>query len=59
VFGIILNTFGELRDNADEIAEDIKSTCPICSENSDVFQKSSPYGFDHHLSKKKKKKKAN
>jgi len=49
VFGIILNTFGQLRDAQDDIDEDISTLCTICSISADIFQKTSPYGFEHHL----------
>jgi len=47
VFGIILDTFGQLRDEKAAIEEDIQSRCFICSVSSDVFQRQS-FGFKHH-----------
>jgi len=48
VFGIILDTFGELREKKNAIDEDMKSQCFICGINSDTFQHLG-YGFKHHL----------
>jgi len=48
VFGIILDTFGELRDKKKEIDTDIKSRCFVCSIESDVFQRQA-LGFAHHI----------
>jgi len=47
VFGIILDSFGELRDDRQAIEEDIKSFCFICSIDNDEFQRKA-YGFKHH-----------
>jgi len=47
VFGIILDTFGQLRDEKAAIEEDIQSRCFICSVASDVFQRQA-FGFKHH-----------
>jgi len=47
VFGIILDTFGQLRDEKNKIEEDIMNNCFICSIGSDVFQRRST-GFTHH-----------
>jgi len=48
VFGIILDTFGELRDTREKIEEDIRSKCFICSIAADVFQRQA-LGFKHHI----------
>jgi len=48
VFGIILDTFGELRDKRNSIDEDIRERCFICSLDSDTFQRQS-LGFQHHI----------
>jgi len=47
VFGIILDAFGELRDERKDIEEDIKSKCFICAIDNDEFQRKA-YGFKHH-----------
>jgi len=47
IFGIILDTFGSLRDAKDAIDLDIRENCFICSLNSDLFQRQS-LGFKHH-----------
>lgn len=48
VFGIILDTFGSLRDERNEIEEDIRTRCFICSIQSDVFNRQA-LGFEHHI----------
>jgi len=48
VFGIILDTFGELREKKSDIEEDIRSRCFICSLESDLFQRQA-LGFEHHI----------
>jgi len=47
VFGIILDTFGELRDKKNAIDEDMNSKCFLCGIDSDTFQRLG-YGFKHH-----------
>lgn len=50
VFGIIVDTFGELRDQRNRIEEDIRSRCFICSLESNTFQrKKKALGFTHHI----------
>ena len=39
IFGIIVDTFSELRDSKWQVDEDMRSTCFICSRNS--------YDFEH------------
>jgi inositol 1,4,5-triphosphate receptor type 1 len=48
VFGIILDTFGELRDKKSFIEEDMRSRCFICGIDSDTFQRQAS-GFKHHI----------
>jgi len=48
VFGIILDTFGELRDERAAIEEDIRSTCFVCSLPNETFQRQA-LGFNHHI----------
>jgi len=48
VFGIILDTFGELREKKNNIDEDIRSRCFVCSLDSDIFQRQA-LGFPHHI----------
>jgi len=47
VFGIILDTFGQLRDEKSELEEDKRNVCFICSNTSDVFQRQAS-GFKPH-----------
>jgi len=48
VFGIILDTFGTLRDAKTAIDEDIQSNCFICSLPADLFNRAA-LGWDHHI----------
>jgi len=48
VFGIILDTFGELRDERSKIEEDIRTNCFICSMGNDQLN-DSVLGFEHHI----------
>lgn len=50
IFGIILDTFGELRDERQAIEHDMKDKCFICSIESSVFQRQKKtLGFKHHI----------
>jgi len=51
VFGIILDTFGALRDEKAEIEEEIKTKCFICGISANTFQQKA-LGFRHHIKKK-------
>jgi len=48
VFGIILDTFGALRDERKDIEEEIKSKCFICNITANTFQQKA-LGFKHHI----------
>ncbi|KAI9193543.1 uncharacterized protein BJ171DRAFT_250962 [Polychytrium aggregatum] len=48
IFGIIFDTFGQIRDQRSAIQHDIKSTCFICSIEAVEFQRHGR-GFDHHI----------
>jgi len=47
VLGIILDTFGQLREEKNNIEEDMASKCFICSIEADRFQRDA-VGFDNH-----------
>lgn len=49
VFGIILDTFGELRENRDGVVEDQKGKCFICGIERADFDRVSSGGFEHHF----------
>uniref|UniRef100_A0A7S3GFC4 Uncharacterized protein n=2 Tax=Palpitomonas bilix TaxID=652834 RepID=A0A7S3GFC4_9EUKA len=56
IFGIIIDTFGELRSRRDEIKNDIYGTCFICALESSVFERKSTTGdffyhvkYEHHM----------
>nr|XP_022341732.1 inositol 1,4,5-trisphosphate receptor type 2-like isoform X5 [Crassostrea virginica] len=48
IFGIIVDTFSELRDLKWRAESDMKDTCFICSRNSYDFEHNGK-GFDHHV----------
>jgi len=48
VFGIILDTFGELRDDRQAFEEDIKTKCFICALPDNTFQQKA-LGFKYHI----------
>ncbi|XP_059139568.1 inositol 1,4,5-trisphosphate receptor type 1-like isoform X3 [Physella acuta] len=48
IFGIIVDTFSELRDLKWRAESDMKDTCFICSRNSYDFEHHGK-GFDHHV----------
>jgi len=51
IFGIIVNTFGQLRDEKQKIEDDMANTCTICSLTAEDFQRDSVFGFKHHIEK--------
>ncbi|KAJ3106266.1 hypothetical protein HDU97_006717 [Phlyctochytrium planicorne] len=48
IFGIIFDTFGQLREDRNAISTDLKSNCFICSIHASEFQRHSR-GFDYHI----------
>ena len=48
--GIIIDSFGELRDQKREIEEDMENTCFICSIDRHTFERQAN-GFEHHIKK--------
>lgn len=48
IFGIIIDTFAELRDQKSEVAEDMKNICFVCGLDRYVFDKNAD-GFDNHI----------
>jgi inositol 1,4,5-triphosphate receptor type 3 len=48
IFGIIIDTFAELRDKKKYIDNDIKNICSVCSLNRQLFDKFAQ-GFEHHV----------
>jgi len=49
LFGIIIDTFGELRAIADSIQEDINNKCFICEIERREFDRHSQVGFEQHI----------
>ncbi len=50
IFGIIIDTFGGLRDEKNAMYEDMKSKCFICGLDRYLFDKEGA-GFDTHIEK--------
>jgi len=48
VKGLIIDAFGELRDQLESVKEDMESNCFICGIGKDYFDKV-PHGFDTHV----------
>ncbi|XP_033625850.1 ryanodine receptor 2-like [Asterias rubens] len=48
--GLIIDAFGELRDQLEQVKEDMETKCFICGIGSEYFDKM-PHGFDLHTSK--------
>lgn len=46
--GLIIDKFGELRENAENMEEDIKSNCIVCGEKSDVIERKTGETFEQH-----------
>ena len=50
VTGLIIDAFGELRDQLESVKEDMESNCFICGIGKDFFD-TVPHGFDTHVQK--------
>ena len=50
VVGLIIDAFGELRDQLDSVKENLESECFICGMGKDYFD-AVPHGFDTHVQK--------
>ncbi|XP_026324427.1 ryanodine receptor [Hyposmocoma kahamanoa] len=48
--GLIIDAFGELRDQLESVKEDMESNCFICGMGKDYFDKV-PHGFDTHVAR--------
>jgi len=48
--GLIIDAFGELRDQLESVKEDMESNCFICGIGKDFFD-TVPHGFDTHVQK--------
>ncbi|KAJ2939108.1 hypothetical protein O0L34_g10295 [Tuta absoluta] len=48
--GLIIDAFGELRDQLESVKEDMESNCFICGIGKDYFDKV-PHGFDTHVAR--------
>jgi ryanodine receptor 2 len=46
--GLIIDAFGELRDQLEQVKEDMESSCFICGIGKDYFDKL-PHGFETHV----------
>lgn len=50
IFGIIIDTFGSLRDEKVEKDKDMKTKCFICGLERYIFEKNAE-GFENHIEK--------
>ncbi|KAJ9456238.1 Inositol 1 [Diplonema papillatum] len=48
IFGVIIDTFAELRSEKQKVEEDIRSRCFICGIESSQFDRQAD-GFEHHI----------
>ncbi len=48
VFGIMIDTFGQLRDEAKARVDDIRNTCFVCNKGREEFDTKAS-GFEHHI----------
>jgi hypothetical protein len=48
IFGIIIDTFGSLRDDKNQMYEDMKNKCFICGIDRPTFDKEAD-GFENHI----------
>ena len=48
--GLIIDAFGELRDQLESVKEDMESNCFICGIGKDYFD-NVPHGFETHVQK--------
>lgn len=48
--GLIIDAFGELRDQLESVKENLESNCFICGIGNDYFD-AVPHGFDMHTQK--------
>ncbi|KAA3679890.1 ryanodine receptor 2 [Paragonimus westermani] len=48
--GLIIDAFGDLRDQLEQVKEDLESKCFICGIGKEYFEKF-PHGFEQHVEK--------
>ncbi len=48
VSGLIIDAFGDLRDQLEQVREDLESKCFICGIGKEYFD-ATPHGFDRHV----------
>ena len=48
--GLIIDAFGELRSQLEQVKEDMESSCFICGIAKDYFDEQPP-GFEQHVTK--------
>lgn len=48
IFGIIIDTFAQLRDKKTEMEEDMKNVCFICNIERQIFERDTEEGFEFH-----------
>ena len=48
IFGIIIDTFAQLRDKKSQTEEDMKNICFICNIDRQIFERDTDQGFEFH-----------
>lgn len=48
IFGVIIDTFAELRDKKAEMEEDMQNVCFICNIERTIFDRDTQEGFEYH-----------
>ena len=48
IFGVIIDTFAELRDKKAEMEEDMQNVCFICNLERSIFDRDTQEGFEYH-----------
>lgn len=51
LFGIIIDTFAQLRDDKDTVEDDIRNVCFICGIDRTTIELETEEGFDFHTEK--------
>ena len=46
--GLIIDKFGEIRENSENMEEELKSSCIVCGEDADVVERRTGETFDYH-----------
>ena len=47
--GLIIDKFGEIREDSENMEEELKNTCVICGESADIIERKTGETFDYHI----------